>query len=54
MIVEGERTRAPVAAECKRLIEASGGRLIGAIMNKRSLHIPDMLYRILYQRDTMQ
>jgi len=50
MIVEAERTRAPVAAECKRLIEASGGRLLGAVMNRRRLYIPDMLYRLLYQR----
>lgn len=53
MIVEAERTRGPVAAECKRLIESSGGNIIGAIMNRRRLYIPDFLYRVLYQRDTL-
>lgn len=50
MIIEAERTRAPVALECKRLIENSGGRLLGAVMNRRRLYIPDAIYRALYQR----
>ena len=50
MVIEAERTRAPVAAECKRLIEDGGGRLLGAVMNRRRLYIPDYLYRLLYQR----
>jgi protein-tyrosine kinase len=50
MTIEAERTRAPVSAECKRLIESSGGHLIGAVMNRRRLYIPNSLYRLLYQR----
>lgn len=50
MVVEAERTRGFVAMECRRLIEASGGKLIGAVMNRRKLYIPDALYRLLYQR----
>jgi Mrp family chromosome partitioning ATPase len=50
MIVEAEHTRAPVAVECKRLIEASGGHLIGAVMNRRRFYIPPALYRLFYQR----
>ena len=50
MVIEAERTRAPVAKECKRLIESSGGRLLGAVMNRRRLYIPDRLYRLFYQR----
>jgi protein-tyrosine kinase len=48
--IQAERTRAPVTVECKRLIEASGGHVIGAVMSGRRLHIPNALYRLLYQR----
>jgi Mrp family chromosome partitioning ATPase len=50
MVVEAERTRAPVASECKRLIENGGGRVLGAVMNRRRLYIPDLLYRMCYNR----
>lgn len=50
MVVEAERTRAPVASECKRMIEAAGGRLLGATMNRRRLYIPDTLYQLFYNR----
>jgi Mrp family chromosome partitioning ATPase len=47
LVVEAERTRAPVAEETKRLIEGSGGRIIGAILNRRRYYIPKFLYRLL-------
>lgn len=50
MVIEAERTRAPVASECKRILEECGGRLLGAVMNRRRLHIPHYLYNLLYQR----
>jgi Mrp family chromosome partitioning ATPase len=46
MVVEAERTRAPVATECKRIIEEGGGNLIGAVMNRRNLYIPNYLYKM--------
>lgn len=50
MVIEAEHTRAQVAAECKHLIEGSGGHLIGAVMSRRRLHIPNWLYGLLYKR----
>jgi Mrp family chromosome partitioning ATPase len=50
IVIEAERTRAPVTVECKNLIEDSGGRVIGAVMSGRRKYIPDSLYRMLYQR----
>ncbi len=48
LVIEAEQTRALVAAESKRLIDAAGGRVIGAILNRRRYYIPKALYRILY------
>ena len=49
LVVEAESTRAPVAAESRRLIEASGGLVIGAVLNRRRFYIPNFLYRLLYR-----
>jgi Mrp family chromosome partitioning ATPase len=46
LVVEAERTRAPIVEQARRAIEANGGRLLGAVMNKRRFHIP----RAIYQR----
>lgn len=46
LVVEAERTRAPVAAETKRVIEAGGGRVIGSVLSNRRLYIPDFIYRL--------
>ena len=48
LIVEAERTRAPVASEIKRLIQTNGGHLIGTVLNKRRFYIPRWLYRRMY------
>lgn len=49
LVVEAEGTRAPVALECRRLIEAGGGYVIGSVLNRRRLYIPKALYRLLYR-----
>lgn len=48
LVTEAERTRAPVAQKLKRVVEEGGGKVIGAILNRRRYHIPGGLYRILY------
>ncbi len=48
LVVEAERTRAPVAAESKRMLEAAGGRVIGAVLSKRRFYIPRFIYRLFY------
>lgn len=45
LVVEAERTRRPVTLHVKQLIESCGGRVLGAILNKRRFHIPQWLYR---------
>jgi Mrp family chromosome partitioning ATPase len=47
LVVEAERTRAPLVEQSRRLIEKNGGRLLGAVMNKRQFHIPGSIYRRL-------
>jgi protein-tyrosine kinase len=47
LVVEAERVRAPKVQEARRTIEAHGGRIIGAVMNKRRWHIPEIIYRRL-------
>lgn len=47
LVVEAERTRAPIVEQARRAIEANGGRLLGIVMNKRRYHIPRAIYRRL-------
>jgi succinoglycan biosynthesis transport protein ExoP len=47
LVVEAERTRAPLVEQSRRVIEKNGGRLLGAVMNKRQFHIPGTIYRRL-------
>lgn len=47
LVVEAERTRAPIVEQARRAIEANGGRLLGVVMNKRRYHIPRAIYRRL-------
>jgi hypothetical protein len=48
LVVEAEKTRAPVAKKLKQAVEDGGGKIIGAILNRRKHHIPDWLYKTLY------
>lgn len=50
MVVEAERTRAPVIEELKQQIETAGGRVIGAVLNRRRFYIPRLIYRLLFGR----
>jgi Mrp family chromosome partitioning ATPase len=47
VVVEAERTRAPMVAAALRRIEAGGGRVAGVVLNKRIQHIPESVYRWL-------
>jgi protein-tyrosine kinase len=47
LVVEAEKTRAPIVEQARRAIEANGGRLLGVVMNKRRFHIPRAIYRRL-------
>jgi succinoglycan biosynthesis transport protein ExoP len=45
LVVEAEKTRAPIVQQARRLIEMGGGRVLGAVLNKRRNNIPRWLYR---------
>jgi len=47
LVVQAERTRPEIIRQAQTLIENSGGKLIGAILNRRQAYIPDFLYRLL-------
>jgi Mrp family chromosome partitioning ATPase len=47
LIVQAERNRPEIIRQAQSLIENAGGRLIGAILNRRHTYIPDFLYRLL-------
>jgi Mrp family chromosome partitioning ATPase len=40
LVVEAERTQAPTVDRAKRLIEASGGRILGLVLNKSRRRLP--------------
>jgi protein-tyrosine kinase len=44
LVVEAERTRWEVVSQAKRTIEESGGRVLGAVLNRQHYHIPPALY----------
>jgi len=46
-VVEAESTRAAVARRMIEQIEAAGGQVIGAVLNKRGFYIPRFIYRSL-------
>lgn len=47
LVVEAERTRAPIVEEARRTLESHGGKLLGVVMNKRQFYIPAAIYRRL-------
>ena len=47
LVVEAERTRAPIIEQARKVIETGGGRLLGVILNKRKHHIPGWIYKLL-------
>jgi len=47
MVVEAERTRAPVAQDLSDRLKDMGAQLVGFVFNKRRYYVPDYLYREL-------
>jgi polysaccharide biosynthesis transport protein len=45
LVIEADRTRVPVVAAAARTIEVNGGRVLGAVLNKRRFRIPRLFYR---------
>ncbi|MCH2547810.1 MAG: hypothetical protein MK052_09420 [Alphaproteobacteria bacterium] len=50
MVVAAESTRRPVVLKVKENIIANGGKVIGAVMNKRRKHIPSLFYYLFLSR----
>lgn len=44
LLLEAERSRAPVAIHTRDVVEGNGGKVIGAVLNKRRYYIPKWLY----------
>jgi capsular exopolysaccharide synthesis family protein len=47
LVVEAERTRWEVVSQARRTLEESGGRILGAVLNRQRYHIPPAVYRRL-------
>ena len=54
LVIEAQNSRAPVVMEAKKMLEESGSNIIGAVLNKRRLYIPQYLYRWLYHNGRRQ
>ena len=48
LVIEAERTRSPVAEALKNQVESGGGRVLGAVLNRRQFHIPYWIYKRLF------
>lgn len=48
LVAEAERTRVPVIKKVKHLVEEGGGKVVGAILNRREFHVPGWIYRTFY------
>ncbi|MES2352832.1 MAG: CpsD/CapB family tyrosine-protein kinase [Pseudomonadota bacterium] len=47
LVIESEATRKRTALWAKEQIEAAGGAVLGAVLNKRKYYIPDWLYKYI-------
>lgn len=47
LVVHSGRTRKQVAQRAKEVLERSGGKLLGVILNRRKYYIPEWIYRRL-------
>ena len=45
MVVQAGRTKRPVLARAVDLVDRSGGRVVGIVLNRRRLEIPGFIYR---------
>lgn len=48
LVIQAERTRAPVASEVLQLINSQNGVVIGAVLTGRKLYIPHHVYNLFY------
>ena len=48
IVVEAERTRSHVVKRLSSIINANGGSVIGAILNKRRFYTPSWIYKLLF------
>jgi capsular exopolysaccharide synthesis family protein len=47
LVLEAGRTRRQVAIRAKRTLEEAGAKLLGVVINKRKLYIPEWIYKRL-------
>ena len=47
LVIESEKTRREVAHKSKQRLENTGARILGVVLNKRKLYIPNWLYKRL-------
>ena len=45
VVVQAGRTKRPVLSRSVDLLNRSGGRLLGVVLNRRRLEIPEFIYR---------
>ncbi len=49
LVVQAERTRAPVIRQLKEKLEEHGANIIGAIFSGRQFHIPGWIYKLFFK-----
>ena len=47
MVIQAENTRWQVAQRAKELIEGNNVKLLGVVLNKRKMYIPEWVYKML-------
>lgn len=45
IVVQGGRTKRPVLTRSAELVRKAGGRVLGSVLNRRRLEIPEFIYR---------
>jgi Mrp family chromosome partitioning ATPase len=45
VVVQAHRTKRPVLARAVELLRSAGGRVLGSVLNRRRLEIPEFIYR---------
>jgi len=51
LVIQAERTRAPVASEVLNLINSQNGKVVGAVLTGRKLYIPQPFYNLFYNSE---
>ena len=47
MVIEAEKTRWEVVNSARQRMEQGTGKILGAVLNKRKMHLPDWAYNML-------